>query len=729
MTKYSCKITVALLFISSIAHGITLENTDFSIAIEPETLKMTYQDEIINEGTQYTPVEKLNSGADSAKWYWPDKQMEVTAHLEGKQLHLRFTTTQTQQLFWYQSPITVSALYMPLGEGSHIPTDNPIWQQYLINEQNGIDTNYDLKLPLWGQQQKHVYSWLMANPFGNQIDFTTQSKQLKMSARHVFDQFNLNRPFDVILSIGDTPLDGAFAYRQYLESKGEIKTLREKFADIPDGQKLIGATHIYVWGKGLLDQQDIKDWQGLSQYLQSPNGQSIWDALEQEAQEAFKKIKLSPPEKWQQPYLVGALNEAFKRIVPNQKTPDDSDFLYSQKLQAQKIKQVVTQQLGPWLIASENWGQGLSIPLINQLNIRGLDKLWLGVDNWTVTFYQPQAVEQAIELGYLIGSYDSYDTGIPVGTNDQWLTAQVTNELREKCAIVQEKGTKLAGFSGKGYYLNPGCMLSYSQDRIRKLLELSSTNSLFLDVDGTAMVTNDYNPENRTSAEQMTHARNARMQWIEKNLRIPLGSEDGNALTAKHLMFAHGMETWGFGWGDPSIHKDKHSPYYLGAWWPESEPATFFKQAKLKQPYLTVVFDPRWRLPMYQAVFHDTIISTHHWTFDNLKFPEVQVTRELLSQLYNTAPLYNLSRSTLHQRLPAMMKSNSVYRPLHEALWDQKMVGFQWLDNQGGVQETHFSDGSIIMANFSKQVFKDLPPQSLKAILSDGRVIKQNYAR
>lgn len=63
-------------------------------------------------------------------------------------------------------------------------------------------------------------------------------------------------------------------------------------------------------------------------------------------------------------------------------------------------------------------------------------------------------------------------------------------------------------------------MLSYSQDRIRKLLELSSTNSLFLDVDGTAMVTNDYNPENRTSAEQMTHARNARMQWIEKTLEF-----------------------------------------------------------------------------------------------------------------------------------------------------------------------------------------------------------------
>ncbi|MTB39377.1 MULTISPECIES: glycoside hydrolase [unclassified Providencia] len=727
MKKYHCKLAITLLFISSISHGLTLKNNDFSITIEPETLKIAHENEVINKGIQQRTTQKIKATDDKASWYWPDRQMNVSARLEGQQLRLRFTTSQVQTFFWYQSPKDISALYMPLGEGSHIPTDNIIWQQYLLKEQNGIDTNYDLKLPLWSQQQNRVYSWLLINPFNNKINFSTQSKQLHMSSGHIFDQFNLEQPFDVILSVGNSPIDGALAYRQYLESIGEIKTLREKFTYIHDGYKLIGATHIYVWGKGLLDQQDIKDWQGLSQYLQSSSGKRIWQALEKDAQIAFKKITLAPPEEWQRPYLTNALNNAFQRIIPNSKAPYDAEFLQHQQMQAQKIKRFAALQLGPWLTASQNWGQGLSIPLINQLNIRGLDRIWLGVDNWVVTFYQSQAVDQALELGYLIGSYDSYDTGIPAGVNDQWLTAQIPFELRKKCAIVQKNGQKLPGFGGQGYYLNPGCMLNYSKNRIKNILELSHTNSLFLDVDGTAMVTNDYHPENRTSAQQMAQARNTRLEWIEKNLRIPLGSEDGNALTAKHLMFAHGMETWGFGWGDQSIHKDKNSPYYLGAWWPESEPATFFKKAKLKQPYLTVEFDPRWRLPLYQAVFHDTIISTHHWTFDNLKFPEVQTTRELLSQLYNTAPLYNLSRNTIQKRLPDILRSNEVYRPLHEVLWDKKMVGFQWLDNEGWVQKTTFSDGTVIMANFSKQAFNDLPPQSLKAILASGRVIQQSY--
>ncbi|MFY3771718.1 hypothetical protein AHYW_002235 [Providencia manganoxydans] len=727
MTKYPYNLALALLVFSSSTYALPLQHNGFLLDIEPDTLKITHKNALINGGMPQTTVEKLNTSTDTAQWYWPDKQMQVTAHLENQQLRLHFQTSKQQKLDWYQLPKSVSALYLPIGEGSHVPINNPIWRQYLINEQNEIDTNYDLKLPLWSQQQNQVYSWLLITPFSNKITFSEQANQLQMSSSHLFDQFNLTQPFEVILSIGESPIDGALAYRRYLESIDEIKTLQQKFLNIPDGNKLIGASHVYIWGKGLLDQQDIKNWSGLNEYLQSPKGKSIWDALDKDAQRAFKKIKQSPPEKWQQPYLVSALNEAFKVVVPNPKTPEDSDFLLYQQIQAQKIEHMVLKQLGPWLTGNENWGQGLSIPLINQLNLHGLPKLWLGVDNWSVTFYQPEAVEQAVKLGYLIGAYDSYDTAIPIGVNEHWLTAQIPTVLRQKCAIVQQNGQKSPGFGGKGYYLNPNCMQDYSQTRIKALLELSHTNSLFLDVDGTGMVVNDYSDINPMSAEQMTAARNARLGWIEKTLRIPLGSEDGNAVTAKHLMFAHGMETWGFGWGDKSIHKDKNSPYYLGAWWPESEPAVFFNKAKLKQPYLTVEFDPRWRLPLYQTVFHDAIISTHHWTFDNLKFPEVQTTRELLSQLYNTAPLYNLSRGTINQRLPAMLKSDSVFRPIHQVLWDQKLVGFTWLDKEGWVQQTTFSDGSVIIANFADKPFNDVPPRSLKAVLSNGKVVKQSY--
>ena len=94
------------------------------------------------------------------------------------------------------------------------------------------------------------------------------------------------------------------------------------------------------------------------------------------------------------------------------------------------------------------------------------------------------------------------------------------------------------------------------------------------------------------------------------------------------------------------MNQDKSSPYYLGARWPNAQPAFFFRPAKVKQPYRTVEFDPRYRLPLYRAVFHDAIVSSHHWNYDNLKFSDVQTTRSLLSQLYNTAPMFHLSRAT-----------------------------------------------------------------------------------
>lgn len=97
--------------------------------------------------------------------------------------------------------------------------------------------------------------------------------------------------------------------------------------------------------------------------------------------------------------------------------------------------------------------------MIDALRQAGLPRLWLGTDNWTAAFLHPQAVTAAKAAGYLIASYDSYDTAIPRGVNDSWLTAQLPTVLRETCAIVRADGSKKPGFGKQGYYLNPGCVL------------------------------------------------------------------------------------------------------------------------------------------------------------------------------------------------------------------------------------------------------------------------------
>ncbi|MEX6002226.1 hypothetical protein AB6H14_08565 [Providencia vermicola] len=99
MKKYHCKLAITLLFISSISHGLTLKNNDFSITIEPETLKIAHENEVINKGIQQRTTQKIKATDDKASWYWPDRQMNVSARLEGQQLRLRFTTSQVQTFF------------------------------------------------------------------------------------------------------------------------------------------------------------------------------------------------------------------------------------------------------------------------------------------------------------------------------------------------------------------------------------------------------------------------------------------------------------------------------------------------------------------------------------------------------------------------------------------------------------------------------------------------------
>lgn len=456
-------------------------------------------------------------------------------------------------------------------------------------------------------------------------------------------------------------------------------------------------------------------------YLASPAAEALRQKMDAESRKLLLQLAGKTPEGWQQQPLIDGINQALTAQIPLGATPDDADFLQAQQRQAAAVRERAQRELGRWLTPADRWGQGLAKPVIDALRQAGLPRLWLGTDNWTAAFLHPQAVTATKAAGYLIASYDSYDTAIARGVNDSWLTAQLPTALRESCAIVRADGSKKPGFGKQGYYLNPGCVLPYSQRRMRELVQLAGLNSLFLDVDGTGMVSDDYQPGHPTGAAQMAEARNARLAWFSATLKLPLGSEDGNAVTACSLMFAHGMETWGFGWGDKQMNQDKSSPYYLGAWWPNAQPAFFFRPAKVKQPYRTVEFDPRYRLPLYQAVFHDAIVSSHHWNYDNLKFSDVQTTRSLLSQLYNTAPMFHLSRATLAARLPAIKRADAAFRPLHQALWDKALTDFRWLDRDGWVQQTSFSDGSTLTANFSARPFAGVAAHSLRAKLADGR--------
>ena len=43
----------------------------------------------------------------------------------------------------------------------------------------------------------------------------------------------------------------------------------------------------------------------------------------------------------------------------------------------------------------------------------------------------------------------------------------------------------------------------------------------------------------------------------------------------------------------------------------------------MKEKYEYFNYDPRFRLPLYETVFHDSVVATHHWNNASLKFVNV----------------------------------------------------------------------------------------------------------
>jgi Glycosyl hydrolases related to GH101 family, GH129 len=173
---------------------------------------------------------------------------------------------------------------------------------------------------------------------------------------------------------------------------------------------------------------------------------------------------------------------------------------------------------------------------------------------------------------------------------------------------------------------------------------------------------------------------------------------------AATVHFAHGVMTPVIGWGDPDL-KNKQSKYYLGSYYPPDEPQVFFRPVPLKEEYRYIYFEPRFRLPLFEAVFHDSVVATHHWSFASLKARDEAGTVELLELLYQVPPLYHLNLQEFEKRKAQIRRHYRFLSPLHRETALLPLTSFQWLSPDHMVQRTAFGDQLELVANFGTEDF------------------------
>lgn len=713
-------LILLLIFLchSSTAKSIELSNDIWQIAIETDSLQLSIEPANSNKTSLNLSLIKDNSknikfSDNAVEWQLPKYKLTVSAILKKEDLHIKIISdkTQTIPIFKHIPDLNFQGYIWPLFEGLYIPSNDQIWQETLLSEYAAGNTTQSISLPLVGIEQKeYILNCIFITPFNNKYYWSKIDNKLQLTFEHEFTHLDPYSPLEIIIHLSNNDLlAGAKRYRKSLQNSKKYKSLEQKIIENSNNKKLIGASHIYLWGNTLLSPYDVKKWDSFISYLHLdtivPN--RIKKLLSSKAKKLLKTDKaLDENEKL---YLISEIDRTINIIGHN----INERVIILEELFEDSISK------------KEQWGDGLSIKMLKRLRKANIKRLWLGFDNWHLGLSHPETINYAKKFGYLIGPYDYINTTKAHISMDSPYLPYVNNRIHKTCRITSKIGEEKVSYNSDTSYMNPTCNESYMRNRIVAIQKSLQANSWFLDEGGSGILHDDYSQKHPMSKKQFAIAINKRFNWLKKHLQVVIGSRNGNSIAAKHLSFAHGMQTPNFAQKDLEMLEQQDSEYYLGNLQPVQAPSIFFNEVPLKDKYIHLYFNPASRIPLYQTVYHDSVITSHHINFDNFKFTNVRKVNTLLHLLYNVPPLYHLNMATIDKRLPTIIKIDKFFRPTHTKLATKALMKIKYLDPDKLTQKITYSDRSILVANFSDQERKYLdnvlPPYSVTAWLSNNK--------
>jgi hypothetical protein len=719
---------------------ITLSNEHWAIRIQPDTLKMVAvpaggPEAVLSEGQpDLGAVSELIQEQNRAEWKLKSEKIKVTVKLQQNNLSAAIESQEVGVFTWPMLDLSknIRALIWPRAEGVYVPLDDPRWVRHLV-EVGEWNTMEGLSMPFWGVDYgQHCLTWIATNPFNNTICFCQDQGRLRAEFTHEYTRFQKPKTYGFSIRLGGehSPIEPARIFRQWLTDRGQFVSMQDKAKKIPRVNRLLGAAHAYLWGDAPFTSHDVprRKWRFFCRKLlvqaqadQASAGKHIRQLMKPEQ---WKQIETLAAQEWPSKYGMNQAAAAISELLGHTEFYDAQVWNSVQiPAEAESLLRKGVERLSPAELCRLNslllhvaypntieplaeWGDGVSIRMLKQLRQHGFDRMRLCVSGWQGVEKRPEVAAQAEKLGFLFGTYDSYhsihDPALQ-GTDNTWPTAQFDQRLYDTGRILRRDGTPLGGFKGIGGKLSPLAARPYLEKRVRQNMRNVPYSYYFVDCDAYGEVHDDYSPYHPAGQADDARARLERLRWIGETFKVPIGSEGGCSYFAGAIHVSEGIFGPLFGWGDPDL-RDKESKYYLGGYYPPEGPRIFVQQVPMKERYEYFYYDPRFRLPLYETVFHDSVVTTHHWQNGSLKFENVVGTVSLTELLYMVPPMYHLNLDEFEKHRETMKRHYEFFSPLHREIGFSQMTDFNWLSFDRLLQRTTFDDRVEMIANFSTQM-------------------------
>ncbi|MGL5576425.1 MAG: glycoside hydrolase [Sarcina sp.] len=727
-----------------------IQTYNFTYKVDPATLEITVDyngdTQIASKALPAMKVSDYKVDGDTQSWVYPDKHMKVTISKKNNYLDVNLTSLTDKANSFEFPNVSAKDYTLPIDEGKYVPADNTAWKQYLNNY---TDTTLEMfSMPFFAlNTSNYAMTYIMTNPYNNNISFNT-TNNIDFNIDHDYTSINKNKNMGYRIYVGPNDASNiAKTYKDYVVSQGDFETLAQKAQANPNVNKLIGAPQIYLWNNRVIEPDNI-NWQNL---IKDFNPQvkaqmiSVLQKLEGE-QEQIAAVQAIGTTNYEDKYDKNLITSAITSVCESKdfynkdifkNTTPQIDALLSKGInnlddvQVIQLNEMLLKNSMPNVFAPVNeWANSATTDVINDMHNSGIDSAWIGLNDWRQAYLKPQMVTAAVNDGYLMAPYDSYNSIQDPGSID-WDTADFQNKALYNDATMENKdGQKRVGFKNQGRILNATLSMPSVKNRVARIIKnIPNFNSWFIDCDAAGQVFNDYSPNHISTKEQIVAARLDRLNYIGKDKKLVVGSEGGHDYAVNALDYAQGIASQPFSWMDKSQMQNKQSPYYTGGYYSKTGgvPPKFGMQVQIPQVYQETLYNPAYTIPLYKTVYNNAVVSTYHWLWGTLKVKGDVQDNFLHDILYNVPALYHLDAQAWQNEKSVIVENNKVFAPFSKLVTNQEMTDFKILTPDRLVQMTQYGNDVKVIANFSNQEVTELgykiPAKSL-IILEGSKVIR-----
>lgn len=364
------------------------------------------------------------------------------------------------------------------------------------------------------------------------------------------------------------------------------------------------------------------------------------------------------------------------------------------------------------------WGDGRDLAFLDDLKALGIDRILLAYDQDERTgkfVVTPDYLKKAAGMGYLAGPYESFDNGQPAATADTPV-AIWPGDLYPKGCVIEADGKPKTGFANRGCYMSTEAIARYpgafipGQRYARHIAD--GVSHVFIDVDAFGDFFEDHSPDHPMTMAQDRANRLMRLGLAISQYKLVLGSESVTAWATGVTHYSHGTAQahsaaiW-------PMHKNPN----FGGYWPPERPPMFFRPLTPTPDEARALLGASDRLPLFEAVFHDAVVSADRWEFGLMKITGEERPRFARSLLYGTPTMWNLDRRELARVGPWLKAAEDDFRQAHGVGAPVALTGFRWLTPDRLVQQAAYADGRVLIANFGDVAWQELGPDCVRLAL------------